>query len=163
MSSTSNTNVEERNSINTLYEDDVSSVNSFSDAIVTPLAQVTPTQTSANNNNEDAIPPSLAPAPHATINGALTEAQMFLSDVCYETANTKTMKSEELAQKMHELLFSTTTRMGFAEQLLKGEGHFINLHDKVPIESHGLNNSNGTRCKLRLKQMLLGEDTALHI
>ena len=98
MSSTSNTNVEERNSINTLYEDDVSSVNSFSGAIVTPLTPVTLTQTSANNNYEYAIPPSPAPVPYTTINGALTEAQMFLSVVCYEAANTKTMKSEELAQ-----------------------------------------------------------------
>ena len=44
------------------------------------------------------------------------------------------MKSDELADKMHQQLFSTSTRKGVAEQLMKGEGHFRHLFDKVSVE-----------------------------
>ena len=49
--------------------------------------------------------------------------------------------------------------MGYAEQLATGEGHFANLFDRVPAESHGLNNnSNTTQCRLKVKQILMGRD-----
>ena len=47
-------NIEEHTSNNTLHEDDATSLNSTSDLIVTPIELVAPTQTSVNNNNEDA-------------------------------------------------------------------------------------------------------------
>ena len=59
---------------------------------------------------------------------------------------------------MHKQLFSDSQGMGFAEQLIRGDGHFINLFDLVPREEHGMNRSNQTRYYLKLKILLLGND-----
>ena len=70
------------------------------------------------------------------------------------------MKSDELADKMHQQLFITSTRKGVAEQIMKGKGHFRHLFDKVPVEIHGINNTaSHTTCKLRIKPFLIGDDT----
>ena len=69
-------------------------------------------------------------------NGILIEFQNTMSVPAYENVNTKTMKMEELCTKVHEQLFSTSTRKGFAEKLMSGEGQFKHLFERVPIETH---------------------------
>ena len=114
-------------------------------------AEVSPT----NINEIDVTIPEVA-----TNNGLMTELQNLLSVVCYEAVNKKTMKTEELITKMYEQLFSNSTRMGYAEQLIRGEGYFAQLYEKVPVETHRINNNNTNtrRYKLRLKPMLVGGD-----
>ena len=95
-----------------------------------------------------------------TKNGTLHELQLLLSVACYEAANKKDMKTEELMAKCHEQLFSNSTRMGFAEQLVRGEGHFAHLFERVPVESHGVTNNNNTTTttyKLKFKDFLIGD------
>ena len=108
-----------------------------------PIHQVMPAEVSPTNINEiDVTIPEVT-----TNNGLMTELQNLLSIVCYEAVNKKTMKTKELITKMYEQLFSNSTRMGYAEQLIRGEGHFAQLYEKVPVETHGINNNNtNTRC-----------------
>ena len=55
-------------------------------------------------------------------------------------------------------------RVEFAEQLHKGLGHFSNLFEQIPVERHGLENSNIVRHRLRVKSILTGdENTSWHI
>ena len=65
-------------------------------------------------------------------------AKMFIEIVyqCLKNVNTKTMKMEELCTKVHEKLFSTSTRKGFAEKLMSREGQFKSLFERFPIETH---------------------------
>ena len=85
-----------------------------------------------------------------------------MSAPSYEIANVKTMKMEESCGKVHEQLFSTSTREGVAEQLMRGEGQFRHLFDRVPIETHGLNNASSTTAyKYQIKPFLLGFETRI--
>ena len=78
----------------------------------------------------------------ATTNGLIIEMQNLLSVPCYECVNQKTMKNNELIGTIHDQLFSNSARIGVAEQLIRGKGHFAHPYDKVPIETHSLNNNN---------------------
>ena len=92
-------------------------------------------------------------------NGLLIEFQNTISAMCYESVNLQTMKIDELCVKVHERLFSTSTRKGFAEQLMNAEGIFQHLFERVPVESHGLHNA--TTCatyKHQIEPFLLGMD-----
>ena len=60
--------------------------------------------------------------------------------------------------QMHQQLFSDSQRLGFAKKLIRGDGHFSNLFERVPREEYGLNQSNQTRYHLKLKPLLLGND-----
>ena len=71
-----------------------------------------------------------------TVNGLMTEMKNLLSVPCYECANQKTIKNDELIGKRCDHLFSNSTRIGFAEQLIRGEGNFAHPHDKVPIDTN---------------------------
>ena len=58
----------------------------------------------------------------STINGMMIELQNTLSVMCYQRVNKNTMKHQELCNKMHAELFSTSSRVGYVEQLMNGEG-----------------------------------------
>ena len=92
------------------------------------------------DNNEDTVRPSFVLVLSMTINGALAEVQILLFAVYYKAINTKIVNCDQLICKIHCLLFSTSTRIGFMLQLLKEEGYFMSLYNKVPIESHSLSN-----------------------
>ena len=93
-----------------------------------------------------------------TDNELIVEYQSLLSIAFYEHMSTESMKVTEMCDKMHTQLFSNSQRMGFVEQFSKGDSHFANLFEQVPIESHGLENNNVVACRLRLKPMLTGYD-----
>ena len=69
------------------------------------------------------------------------------------------MKNEELCNKMHTELFSTSSHVRHTEQLMNGEGPFECLFDRVPIKSHGLNSGPSTACKHKVKDILMGNET----
>ena len=100
-----------------------------------------------------------------TKNGILNELQNTLSIACYEAANKKDMKADELMIKCYNELFSNVTRVGFSEQLIRGEGHFANLFERVPAEEHGENSNNtnsaSASCKLKIKDMLVGDNASI--
>ena len=100
-----------------------------------------------------------------TKNGMLNELQNTLSIACYEAANKKDMKEDKLMIKCCNELFSNSTRMGFSEQLIRGEGHFANLFERVPVEEHGANSNNtnnaSASCKLKIKDVLVGDNASI--
>ena len=67
----------------------------------------------------------------------MKEMQNLSSAPFYECANQKIMKNK-LIGKTCDQLFSNSTRIGFAEQLIRGEGNFAHPHDKVPIDTNWL-------------------------
>ena len=77
--------------------------------------------------------PADASKQKASGNRILVELQNFLSVVCYEAINKKDMKRDDIMMQMHAKLFSISTRMGYAEQLIRGEGHFSNMFGTVPV------------------------------
>ena len=66
-----------------------------------------------------------------------------------------------LLKKMHGMLTSDSARIGFSGQLVKGEGHYANLFDRVPVEIHAMNASGVQQHKLKLKSVLLNDDSKL--
>ena len=60
----------------------------------------------------------------ATDNGVLIELQNSLSIVCCAKINRKDTNVDETMIKVHDQLFSDSTRLGCAEQLIKAEGRF---------------------------------------
>ena len=148
-------NHDENNSVSSIEEREDTLVSTL--LIDQPTPQVMPASVAINQVNEAEANIPETPEP-TTTNGLLSELQNLLSVACYECVNQKTMKNDELMLKMHEQLFSNSTRIGFAKQLIRGEGHFSNLFDRVSIESRGMNNSNGMRYRLRIKSMLVGGD-----
>ena len=144
----------EETSVNSLSSNSVHVNDLNEDDRTTLITQILPTDVSIQNEA------TLPPIDQATKNGMQIEFQNCLSMICYASMSNKTMKNEEIISKMHEQLFSNSTRMGCAEQLAKGEGHFANLFDRVLVESHGLNNNhNATRCRLKVKPILIFKST----
>ena len=60
---------------------------------------------------------------------------------------------------MRNQLFNESARMGFAEQLIRGVGQFANLCNHTLIKTHSVNNNNAQLYKLKLKQILIGDNT----
>ena len=93
-------------------------------------------------------------------NRLLIELQNLSSVVCHKAINQKEIKADELITKIYNQLFSISTRIGFVEQLVRGEGHFMNLFNYIPNENHIINNSspNTIPYRLKIKQILLGNN-----
>ena len=106
---------------------------------------------------EDARSDAKMPAA-TTKHGLLMECQNVLSVICYETANTRDMKQDVLIASMHKLLFSNSTRMGCAEQFLKGDGPFASIFECVPVETHGISASNCVKHRLKFKPTHLNNE-----
>ena len=112
-----------------------------------------------NHDSDDPTNINSSNQQRSTINGLLIEFQNLMAVACYQSVNTNTMKQNELCTKMHDELFSNSARVGHAEQLMKGEGPFGCMFDRVSVESHGLNTTTSTACKLKVKPMLMGGDS----
>ena len=93
-----------------------------------------------------------------TKHGLLMECQNVLSVIYYKTANTRDIKQDVLITSMCRLLFSNSTRMGCAEQFIKGNGPFMSLFDPIPVEARSMNASNSAKHQLKFKLILLNNE-----
>ena len=143
----------EETSVNSSSINSVTANDLNEDDCATTIPQILPTDVTIQNEA------SLPPIDHGTKNGMQIEFQNCLSMIYYAFVSAKTMRTEEIASRMCEQLFSNSTRMGYAKQLMKGECHLTNLFNRMPVESHELNNNSNTiQCRLKVKQILVGRN-----